>query len=753
MNNCLAKYGFAFCARNSQFIFLLFACVLFALTASAPLFWENGHATLQLLGYGDYLSPFNSRNVMHSLFYTYDPNFSGGINQSFNQSYLFYYAFHYLIESVVDTPAIASTVILSALLFISQAGFCIYILEKLRATLCLTNSLIIVSGSVIYGLSPYFVTNTFPGHISALILFAFVPYLFLLLDRYLASNTYVLSFHNSIILIFVLIAAAPAFANIGNFIALVLGMAIYATGYLLTRSSQKRNLLMKFSIFIALIVLLNSWWMIPFFAGLIEHIQLNVISNQIAGAVRYATQYATLNNIYSGLPEALFHIQGLLKNQLYTQWYACIGMLLIFTAILGLFIKTNHTIRSWLASLLLLLLSSAFITKGLNAPFGWVFEYLLNNLTIFSIFRRPGSKIYWAYLFSLIVIATFIGVIFSDAAKKRSLKQASMVSLFFAVAAGIAVILFVQTPLLKGVTPSKGYFQAAELLNSYPSTRILALPSTDAQPHTMTGQNEGYYGVDVFRNMLKHSVLIPDLFAAAGGANTPLVSHLNILADNMANSLNSCENYKQLGISYVVFRTDVLMNSNQRTQYINMLKSSRTSTDLQFIGQYGSVIIFKVKPECFLGIFERTNPSIQNKDNILANRISPTTIQFEIRGDANEFTFLQRENYSKAWVISVNDVSIFKAFMHRAMKMVYYITAPDKLSNANDLLVNIRHVRCFGWANCWHISQNLNHDSRKLTLRYILQDFFYLGILITAITSILLIAIGIIRDNPNKQPT
>jgi hypothetical protein len=96
----------------------------------------------------------------------------------------------------------------------------------------------------------------------------------------------------------------------------------------------------------------------------------------------------------------------------------------------------------------------------------------------------------------------------------------------------------------------------------------------------------------------------------------------------------------------------------------------------------------------------------------------------------------------------LNDVSIFKTFMHRVMQMVYFITEPDKLLNANDLLVNIKHVRCFGWTNCWHITQNLNHDSRKLTLRYILQDFFYLGVLITAITSILLIAIGITRRNP-----
>lgn len=750
MNKRLDKYEFASRLKSSQIAVLLFAALVFGGTASAPLFWGNGYASAQLLGFGDYLSPFNSRDVLHSLLYSYDPNINGGLSQSFNQTYLFYYAAHYLIEVVVGTSAIATTIILSILLFISQAGFYIYLREKLNASLTFDGSIILTAGSVIYGFSPYFITNTYPGHISALILFAFAPYLFLLFDRNLESNNYSISKRDASVLILVLLAAAPAFANIGNFIALVIALAIYAMGHMATQSFNPMRVLTKYVIFVVLMVLLSSWWMLPFAAGLKESIQLSAGANQIAQSVSYATQHSTVKNIYSGLPESLFHEPGLLKHQLYSHWYIWGALLLVaMTALAGVLIKMSNDARRWLMALMILLVFSAFITKGPNPPFGNLFQYLLDNVTVFNIFRRPGSKIYWAYWFSLVSVSTYMAVLVARSAAYRWRLPVNPVSLVFVLIAVAATVLFVRTPLLKSVTPSDGYYQAATYLNAQPSARILAFPSTDGQPHTMGMQNDGYYGVDVFRAMLQHPVLIPDLHAAAGGAKTSIVSQVNHLANNVASAVDSCEAYKQIGITHVVFRADAILNSDQKDQYQKALIASSTSRELQFVDQYGPVTIFKVDPKCVGKSIEQLN-SEGSQNSVLTERTSPTTIHLNHIDNLVELNIVQRENYSRAWVVSVNGTSVTGMIKEWLQRIMNYAFPPARSELASGSSTYWEHDICNGWANCWRIRFGRGDERLGYTIRYVIQDFLYLGILVTLMTSIVLVTVGYGRNNTAK---
>lgn len=749
MENKLNQQGGIVHARHDVFVFMLVAFAIFGLTAGAPFLWENGYASAQLLGFGDYLSPFNTRDVLFKLFFSYDSSFNGGTNQSFNQSFLIFYAFHYVIEAIVGTPALASTVIISALLFIAQSGFCKYIHEKLESPLSFTSNLILISGSIIYGLSPYFISNAYPGHISSLILFAFVPYLFILFDRYMSSTTYKMSRNDSFALIVVLMLAAPAFANIGNFIALVIVLSIYSVSIFFYRSSYDISILVKYIYFIFLMFLLNAWWMLPFAVGLSEHIQLNAGSNQISGSVSYATQYATLKNIYTGLPELLFHEQNLIKHQLYTHWFTWGALFLVFfSSVVFLFIeKVPDKIRYWLMALLVVFLSSAFITKGPNAPFGVIFTYLLDNSTVFSIFRRPGSKIYWAYWFSLIAISTFMAIWGADKGRRFRWVQKNGVSFLFVLFAVVSTVLFIRTPMMMGVTPSDGYYQAVNYLNSKDPTRILVFPSTDGQPHSMLVPNDGYYGIDLFRAMVTHSVLIPDLLSAGGGANTSVVKYVNLLADDVSNSSNSCESYKKLGVSYVVFRSDVLMNRAQKDQYKRALAASMVSPELQFVEQYGSVVIFRVRTDCTGGITEQLNYDNKFGGDVFIDRISPTSIEIITEGNLADLEIIQKENYSESWVFTANGGGNFSNVTDRVFQMMYYIFAPVKLLTVNDLTISTKHKLCSGWANCWSIKIGINNELRKFTIRYILQDFFYLGIFVTSISSFFLVVYNFREKN------
>ena len=74
------------------------AILFFILSSSAPLLWQNGYADNVFLGYGDYVSPFDSLEKLYQLFSVYDLLSLGGADQSFNQSFIPFYTIHVIFE-------------------------------------------------------------------------------------------------------------------------------------------------------------------------------------------------------------------------------------------------------------------------------------------------------------------------------------------------------------------------------------------------------------------------------------------------------------------------------------------------------------------------------------------------------------------------------------------------------------------------------------------------------------------------------
>ena len=716
--------------------------LIFLITSCAPLFWQNGYASSVFLGYGDYVSPFDSLEKLRQLLFVYDPLTNGGVDQSFNQSFIPYYAAHYLLELISGSSAVATTLILCGILFSAQYGFFLYIKGKIDSTLQWWSAFILsISGGLLYGASPYFISNVFPGHISGLFLISIFPYLIRYFDSYVDSATYRISSSEALRLIFCLVLCAAAFANIGNFVALVMVFGVYTVFKAAMQYDRAIEIFAKFSCFVLGLLLVNAWWMLAFAVDIGGTIQRTQAVIAIGAGLNLAAQYSTVPNIFIGLPEAMFHIPnflaslGFVDHQDHTGWiYRNFMWGLLGLGIIGLILSEKSRIR-WQLPLLGLLLFTAFIAKGPNPPFGDLFMFAWDYVPTFQIFRRPASKIYWAYWFcfiSLAVIGTSVSLVWARRYKAKALLTTAVMSVLIG-AALFSVFALSRTTLLKGLTPPEYYYSAAQFLKSDGASRILMFPPTEGAPYTMNGRLGKYYGVDFFELMTDTVILKPGNLVSSSS----LQAKVSALSEKFVRGGEICGALQELGISHLVFRSDVEMSNKARELYRTSLRIAHMSKDLRLTREFGALTIFSVQPGCLRNAISYDYSSKQSTTTVDVVAQTPTDITFPVPNGIDQINLVIRSDFSNNWMVDVYgaETSPFEITLRKARALLSYLCRCKyfvKDDGARPRMVNDVYAE---YGNQWNIQIPAGERKYIVSATYIKQEIFYIGLFISIVFS------------------
>lgn len=719
------------------------ACNIVALSAMllsscAPLLWDNGYSKSIFLGYGDYVSPYNSLDKLYQLFFVNDLLSLGGEDQSFNQSFIPFYAMHFILEFFGASSAVATVLMLCGLIFAAQFGFFLYIRRCLSKDFGLYELIFAVSGALIYGASTYFISNTFPGHISSLFLISFFPFLLRYYEDFIDRINYRFTLYEACCIVSIIVMASPAFANIGNFVAMIQVFIIFTLFKSFLWQRKYSELLAKFFYFIFLLILLNAWWMLSFAIDISDAIQRNEAVNTIGAGLRYATKYSTISNIFVGLPEAVFHLTGFIDSEYYSNLtFKLLMLTLMIFGVLGLLRRDDFSIK-YQIPLIGILLFSVFISKGPNPPFGGVFMYAWDYVPTFQIFRRPASKMYWAYWFAFASLGVIGVSIFFKWALSVFQKKISLYILSVIICASLfSLFAFSRTTLLIGFNPSSDYYSAVKFLKNDGVKRVLMFPVTNGAPYTMNKTFNNYYGVDFFEQMLNSVILIPD-FSGKLNANT-FQGKINLIGSSLSNGGNVCKLFQDVGISHVVFSTDVQLDESVSQHYKRGLLNAQLDKNLVYLIKFGSLTIFKVSPICF-----RSSNEVEFKDGeytkiseLLSD--SPVGLSFALPSGVDEFKIISRSNFSKNWIVDVyeDDISNIEYVSKKMIEIFKYVCKCNYFEAEGKDHIAVKHVYYANYGNQWNVQLKQNTSNQILTVTNIKQYFFYIGLFVSLVSLIL----------------
>lgn len=203
--------------------------------------------------------------------------------------------------------------------------------------------------------------------------------------------------------------------NPAYFICFLLIFLIYLAGFLVA-SDRKKEVLLKSSLVLLLIILINLFWIIPTISFLFK----NITSTGSIGEIGF-------NNWVDSLSENT-NIFNVMRLQGAWDWYAIDSVtgfpiyipyalnyfyripFIIFSLVIPILAFLSVIFRKKEFSIYYLIFSLMFIIGlflgiGTHPPTGYLYKIMLNNIPFFSFFRSP-----W-YIFTPILIIAYAGLI------------------------------------------------------------------------------------------------------------------------------------------------------------------------------------------------------------------------------------------------------------------------------------------------------------------------------------------------------
>lgn len=573
---------------------------LFALLSSAPFFWPDvGAGNFQYIGGADYLSPINILNKLQYAAFPFNHFNLAGVDQAFLIATIPLYLFYYLFRFIGLSPLIITLLFISFLIFIAQISFYAYLKYVTQHKLYLkkANPFLLVFGSIAYGFSPYVIAMIIPGHMMTIIIYAFFPLIIKYLDVLITSKKINYGAILSLFLIFT--ACAPGFANIGIIYVLLVACLIYVLSLLFVGANNLIPIAERFSLFVALVLLANTWWLLPHLANIEHVIAINQSSAPgITAAANYASKHATLTNIFLGRAESLLYMKDIVGNA----YYVVGAILWVFLSILSFFLASLFFRKKYVYSLLLAMLISILFLKGPQHPFPDLFMWAYENVPGFKIFRRPVAKFYGFFLFFYLAIAT-IGYVFITRKYAGTGWRALFLFLAGLAATGYLVIIFSVTGGLSPFNIPDMYSRANAFLLKDQVTRLLILPSTyGLNPMYSTSVNS-YTGQDFINEVFTFPKISPD---STHNSNDELYKlPTNDLMALIREDKSICEAARRLGVSHIMVRQDlnpIQAIEDKPTRLISALNSHLDiNYKINFGGKAG-LNVYKIKDKCIGGL-------------------------------------------------------------------------------------------------------------------------------------------------------
>lgn len=480
-------------SRTQQLIFIL---LILLLGIIAPLsFFKNN---LPLVGL-DAWPPINTDLRMKEWPYLWG-YFSSILGVDYSGRIVFFpQTFSYHVLHLLGLSLMASQKIVFCQIFLT-AGFSMYFLSmtiwKKKPIAAFIASLIFMFNPVMAGFWQQFLYDT---------LYSFVtfPLLLAVFIRGLESKK-VLNY--SILFAFLTLFFLPY-----NLPVYVIGVGIFGSFLFFKLLTEKEKVkMLKFSI-LALVfsILINLWWIFPQFILLPTFMSYYTSEMKLASRLvdqgfraNLPNSIRLVGNSYWGYSlwagKVSNYIGYLYDNNPFLILLSFVYPLLAFMAI------TLSKKNKMVVFLSVMSLVFIFLTKGLNQPFGSIYEFLFKRVPGFFIFRTPSDKFWLAILvFYALLIGFTVSTFFEKVSRHN--RTISRISFFFIV----AILLGVQWPFFSGdvipngksalpsieFNPPSYYRDLSEWLKKQKdSFRVLNLPSAN-RPTRWLVYKWGFLGV------------------------------------------------------------------------------------------------------------------------------------------------------------------------------------------------------------------------------------------------------------------
>lgn len=542
-------------------------------------------------------------------------------------------------------------------------------------------------------------------------------------------------------------------------------------------------------------VLYNFWWLI------------NWIYAMSDASANYSTTFALnwLKNVSNQIPALWrsFSLSALLpfprfpQQDFFTAYYGNTWSEVIF--LLPIVLVALTIFRKELASLQLKLLGISLIfagllAKGINPPFGILYELAIVYIPLFKIFKTAPEK--WGVLF-VFLLTLYLILTYKDLSKsifrKLSILGLSLYSLF-------AIFPFVSGNFLpdykyagsllisKHFRYKPEYLDLKETLNRDPlQYRVLSLPGHLNYQVALRIDDKKLYGggdpvltntnkpfiasynnlfapsfLPLFRNIsdpnyskmlglynIKKIVINKDLYPWFGFAQKENVDQMEDIFDSQfASTKNDAIDLYDIGDSFI----PRLYLANQ------IVKTDLTRDDLSKI-----LVSEKVsdRPAIYLSDKTRPNPfipediALTNLPKLTFKKINPTKYKLWVENARGPFLLVFSENFHSGWKLypgqedleadgetvgsyfdgEIREVKSGEAFFDKQAGETWGVSP----------IAQSRHSIVNGYANSWLIKPEDvgNRESFEFILDYWPQRIFYVGTPVTLITILISLVVAI----------
>lgn len=550
--------------------------------------------------------------------------------------------------------------------------------------------------SIIYGFSPYFITYVAPGHFLFMTLFAFFPLVQLYFEGIIdaTKTNFYLSLKYFAQLSFVLFLICIAFANLGVFAIFILLMIGQLIIQFFLRQISIKQLLQSAAIFSLSCFIANIWWIAPQIASMTSVAAMESQSKQTIGnSINYVTQNSNILNIISGFPEGV----GV------DIWFSFlqIFLLLLFILLLITSLKNKQKIN---IGFLLIILLTIFFTKGPNAPFGDVFDFLYSKIALFQVIRRPASKLYWIIIFFILSLG------YSIIVKNKNKFLSTLLDYLLGFTAVLTIYVTLQNINLNPFNIPDSYYQANQYLIKSHVKKILLLPDLGGLSPDYNRDLNYHKGVDFLGQIWEFKKYIPS--SSNWTISDSESDIVNLMTNKIYSGQDICDISRDLNVSHVVIRKDLLPTNYNQTLLDKAEESLSRSKNISETKQFGnSFNIFKINNECQTNLV-----SSDSSTTIKYQKINPTKIKINISSPQDRVEIIFREKYDKGWLMYAGSITN-KVMNHESV-----------LNYANGWTVDIPALCSKTKGLCTRSGNNYSFD---LYIEYWPQWFYYFGLLIT----------------------
>lgn len=310
----------------------------------------------------------------------------------------------------------------------------------------------------------------------------------------------------------------------------------------------------------------------------------------------------------------------------------------IMTYVLVAYFGYKYKFGKFVISLLGVFLVMLFFIKGPQEPFGQLYLYLVNNVSMFRVFRSPDSKFGFGVFFSVILLLTYLVSQTSRFTRKENLIVFLCLGLFcitqvYIVFSGKGIIgENTETSADRVLQVSTEYKNMADFLNNSSYGYLISEPQSDFGYFKLSN-SERHFGQDILPKLISQPIIYTD-------------EHSSISKDaymRFRDALNSqdVDKLSSFPVRYFLIRRD------------NLQKKPDITT-VEFIDSH----MVKVFENSLFELYINPNATAQVAGEGISdfNRINPVTF----KGVVSESTkqLILYENYSPGWQLRVGDTKV-----------------------------------------------------------------------------------------------